>query len=268
MIHPGYMLNPGDMFSVDIDTVLWATGRRKLKGDAKAISEETSENDAEANELNQDDQAALAESAEAEDLETSIEEDPNDPAAIKERKASLKSAREMIDNVIEKDNPSATRKRELRQLRKQINVLVQHVKSDDSESKVANFQNNLNAVLTKVELSKNNLESEQSSEDTSTSIISTSLSRKSSSISRNDHIAALAQSYSQILNNKAYEQPWVPRDWMAPFAYVPRYLEVNYTICSAVYLRHPVARPGMAEVPTPFSIETGSLAHNWYLRRR
>jgi hypothetical protein len=67
---------------------------------------------------------------------------------------------------------------------------------------------------------------------------------------------------------KPYHTPWRPRDFMAAFAFIPRYLEVNQNICSAVYLRHPVAKPGLAEVPTPFHPETGQLTFNWYLRRR
>ncbi|KAI7219475.1 hypothetical protein KC365_g12305, partial [Hortaea werneckii] len=67
---------------------------------------------------------------------------------------------------------------------------------------------------------------------------------------------------------KPYATPWKPRDFMSAFAFIPRYLEVNQKICSAVYLRHPVARPGLAEVPTPFSHETMALGFNWYLRRR
>ena len=67
---------------------------------------------------------------------------------------------------------------------------------------------------------------------------------------------------------KPYATPWTPRPYMSPFAFVPRYLEVNHRICSAVYLRHPVARPGLTEVPSPFGGETMQLAHTWYLRRR
>jgi hypothetical protein len=68
--------------------------------------------------------------------------------------------------------------------------------------------------------------------------------------------------------SKPYATPWRPRDYMSAFAFIPRYLEVNQNVCSAVYLRHPVARPGLAEVPTPLSAETMGLAFNWYLRRR
>jgi len=66
---------------------------------------------------------------------------------------------------------------------------------------------------------------------------------------------------------KPYLTPWRPRPFIGPFAFIPRYLEVNQRICAAVYLRHPVARPGMSEVPTPFPSSIGQLAYNWYLRR-
>jgi len=85
--------------------------------------------------------------------------------------------------------------------------------------------------------------------------------------------AALETAIARIRENpadttKPYATPWRPRPYMSAFAFIPRYLEVNHNICSAVYLRHPVARPGLAEVPTPFPAETQQLAFNWYLRRR
>lgn len=64
------------------------------------------------------------------------------------------------------------------------------------------------------------------------------------------------------------EEVWEPKPYMSAFAFIPRYLEVNHSICSAIYLRHPVCKPGFAEVPTPFHQETGQLTFNWYLRRR
>lgn len=70
------------------------------------------------------------------------------------------------------------------------------------------------------------------------------------------------------LHIKPYATPWTPRPYMSAFAFIPRYLEVHHAICSAVYLRHPVARPGFSEVPSPFPESALQLAHNWYLRRR
>ena len=71
-----------------------------------------------------------------------------------------------------------------------------------------------------------------------------------------------------IDDSKSYATPWRPRDYMSAFTFIPRYLEVNQNVCAAVYLRHPVARPGLAEVPTPFGVETSGSAYVWYLRRR
>lgn len=64
-----------------------------------------------------------------------------------------------------------------------------------------------------------------------------------------------------------YATPWQPRAWMKPWVFIPRYLEVNHKICAAVYLRHPVARKGQAEVPTPFHYFSNQLAHAWYVTK-
>ncbi|CAD6501211.1 BgTH12-01465 [Blumeria graminis f. sp. triticale] len=68
--------------------------------------------------------------------------------------------------------------------------------------------------------------------------------------------------------SKSYPTPWRPRKFMSAFAFIPRYLEVRQSICAGVYLRHPVARPGLSEVPSPYPMEIMQLAYNWYLRRR
>lgn len=91
------------------------------------------------------------------------------------------------------------------------------------------------------------------------------LSKPDASIIREALITARE---NPIDDSKPYATPWRPREWMSAFAFVPRYLEVHHKICSAVYIRHPVARPGLAEVPTPYGLETNALAFNWYLRRR
>jgi len=260
MIHPGYMLNPGDLFAVDVDTVLWATGRPKPKSAAIASPSEEESTDVETTEESSADASAAETTTDnIEEPDVEISEDANDPESIKQRKSSLRSVREIIDNVIDKVDPSAARKRELRALRAKVNPLIGHVKDEDSALKIKDVEDQLTAILTKIEDSNPaSAETSESNEDLG----------PTSKRGRNEHIGALARLYSEELPLKQYEQPWVPRDWMAPFAFVPRYLEVNYTICSAVYLRHPVARPGLAEVPTPFGMETGALAHNWYLRRR
>ncbi len=67
MIYPGYLLNPGDMFQVDIERVLFATGAKKGKAiEASKPSEaaETDEPKAEAEEVEEVEEAATGGAAE------------------------------------------------------------------------------------------------------------------------------------------------------------------------------------------------------------
>lgn len=61
---------------------------------------------------------------------------------------------------------------------------------------------------------------------------------------------------------------FVPKPFMSAFAFVPSYLEVSYDTCSAIYLRDPVARPGLTEVPSPLPANVHALAANFYQRGR
>ena len=44
-------------------------------------------------------------------------------------------------------------------------------------------------------------------------------------------------------------------DYASPFLFVPAYIEVSFQTCSAIYVRHPTARPGYSEIPTPFDAD-------------
>jgi len=54
----------------------------------------------------------------------------------------------------------------------------------------------------------------------------------------------------------------------APSIFIPAYLEVSFASCSAVYVRHPSARPGVSEIPTPYDADGEVMAYTWewYLR--
>ncbi|KAI9031272.1 hypothetical protein DFJ74DRAFT_602098 [Hyaloraphidium curvatum] len=54
--------------------------------------------------------------------------------------------------------------------------------------------------------------------------------------------------------------------FMGPWMFVPEYLEVDYNICSAVFLRAPTLHPGRCEVPTPWPPEHHALTFEWYSR--
>ncbi|PPR00672.1 hypothetical protein CVT24_000960 [Panaeolus cyanescens] len=59
-------------------------------------------------------------------------------------------------------------------------------------------------------------------------------------------------------------------DYASPWLFVPAYLEVSYATCSAVYVRHPTARPGYSEIPTPYDADGALIryAWEWYVQRR
>lgn len=52
-------------------------------------------------------------------------------------------------------------------------------------------------------------------------------------------------------------------DYAAPFLFVPPYLEVSWPTCSLVYLRHPTARPGVSEVPSPYEADGEVMRLTW-----
>ncbi|GJJ12336.1 hypothetical protein Clacol_006577 [Clathrus columnatus] len=64
--------------------------------------------------------------------------------------------------------------------------------------------------------------------------------------------------------------PFVLPDYAAPFIFIPAYIEPSFSTCSAVYVRHPTARPGYSEIPTPYDAdgEVVRLAWEWYAKRR
>jgi len=57
-------------------------------------------------------------------------------------------------------------------------------------------------------------------------------------------------------------------DYASPHIFVPAYILPSYLTCSAVYVRHPTARPGYSEIPSPYDAggEVNSLTWEWYQR--
>jgi hypothetical protein len=64
--------------------------------------------------------------------------------------------------------------------------------------------------------------------------------------------------------------PFTLPEYASPFLFIPAYIEVAFQICSAVYVRHPTARPGYSEIPTPYDAdgEIVRLAWEWYAKHR
>ena len=261
MIYPAYQLNPGDMFQVEPERVMYATGAPK---DAKErrITRVFRR------------QSASTTKDPAPPVSTT-EPSPSlsNPESHEDRKTRLKSLLSSAKTILsDKSALSAKRKQALREFQRDLRQALVRP-SDTIDNQIAQVTTNLGLDVSP---SPSSSSSPSPSSDPATPSVpepafdpktaaAVALSKPDASMLR----AALAEARENPVDpSKPYATPWRPRDWMCAFAFVPRYLEVHHRICSAVYLRHPVARPYLAEVPTPFDDELNSLTFLWYLRRR
>lgn len=272
MIYPGYQLNPGDMFQVDPDRVMFATGATKnqdnyFKKQKKAETQAVTESEQEENESEEKEpEEGKEESGESEELTETKDATPQDEElSLKDRQKTIKNLLKNAKLILEDphDRLSANRKKEWRAFSKLVRATLSRLQSTspttttDLESQFALLKSKL--APTDAEKAK------EASAEAHARETAARISEEEEKTLRE----ALQRAYENpVDDDKPYATPWRPRPYMSPFAFIPRYLEVNQNVCAAVYLRHPVARPGLAEVPTPFHLETSQLAFNWYLRRR
>ncbi|PGH04159.1 hypothetical protein GX51_03666 [Blastomyces parvus] len=335
MRYPGYLLNPGDLFQVDPERVMFATGapkdpqqrrrgrQRRSRTPAKAASEESAESSP-----TEETTAASTEGAEESTENKENAEQPSENAEAKELSPEeardaltrlLSQAKEIMNN---KDVAAPAQRLNLNNFRKGVRQALSSAFSSTNvvEDLEAQFVQ-LKALAEKPPSeSKSTTEPSTSTQSSSPSpstssanlpesVLPTSTSPDNSAtkptsspstaqdpvlaaalkqaienptapidettlpqISEED-LAVLRQALYQMHENpidslKPYATPWRPRDYMSAFAFIPRYLEVNQNICAAVYLRHPVAKPGRSEVPSPYPDSINGAAFVWYLRRR
>lgn len=291
MIYPGYQLNPGDMFSVDPDRVLFGTGARKMKKtsnrsnldvqrsyekrqareEGKAIGESQEKDEFDMEDL-EGDMGALT----TEDAAEEVTADEQRAKYSKDLRALVKRAKTILGDS--KRDLSGKRKEELRSFARQVKTVFNTLKKtdvDETEATLEGLETSLAEILTKVpqdSLPAGEKPAVEAVEGASSNPQMQEVTKTDAYRARKDaellHAALERARANPVDVSKPYATPWEPREFMSAFAFIPRYLEVNQNICSAVYLRHPVARPGLAEVPTPFSAETMALGFNWYLRRR
>ncbi|KAI1107581.1 hypothetical protein F4804DRAFT_329313 [Jackrogersella minutella] len=292
MPYPSYRLNPGDMFQVDPDRVLFATGAPKFdenkeKGSKKRAQAAKAKAKAEAEEERKAAEAVAAEQAEAEAAESKEEEaaaaaaapaqDPDTTDAPEPEKLDMKPTREYIrgladkaKKIIQEDSPGANQKHKLRKFIAEMRHLA--ARSGHAKATPGEIAEELSNQLADISLVASGSLQPQPQEETPQVDNSNDIFNELSS----DELRTLEKRMAEHIRDNAenpwdpskpYRTPWRPRPYMSPFAFIPKYLEVNHNICAAVYLRHPVARPGNAEVPTPFAEPVNQLAFNWYLRR-
>jgi hypothetical protein len=288
MPYPGYLLNPGDMFQVEPERVLFATGqtktpeqvkkgreRRKAQREVNARRHEK-RIEARAQALKKAAAKVAAEKREA--VAPKPRQVPDEPVgdieARKQRRVDLQALVTQVKGLMEntKNPPSAKKKQELRKFTKDVRQTMASVNRkaiNDLDGDLAKLVDRLTLTAGKSLPAAKTSQPTPAAETAPASSSSSALITTVSNAAKRRARKALQESRQNVVDeSKPYATPWRPRPYMSAFAFVPRYLEVNHSICSAVYLRHPVARPGLSEVPTPFAPDTMQLAFNWYLRRR
>ncbi|KAL2414868.1 Small ribosomal subunit protein uS4m [Exophiala dermatitidis] len=281
MRYSGYQLNPGDMFQVLPERVMFATGQPKPSPKAQSKTEDA--NNEEDAPVENESVADENEAAEGEDdADVDIERDPRE--ILKDLQAQAKS---ILSSS--KQDLGAKKKKDLRAFAKTVKRLLSKssksstIMTDSVEAQFAELQNQLNirrenqaAGTSSLPSAHDEVSGSSKSSDTSAvaeaSETSADADKGASNLTDgeyNELLQALQSMHENpVDDSKPYATPWMPRDYMSAFAFIPRYLEVNHRICAAVYLRHPVARPGLAEVPSPFSDSVHTDAFGWYLKRR
>lgn len=301
MRYPGYLLNPGDLFSVEPEQVMYATGARKVRkdssqaqetrtgrSDAEEEGEETAEEAETATSIEDptttepatetgpvETTAPSTEHAHASDKAALLDHDDNEERIA--LRSLLQQARSILDDSKQKSTLSGKRKEELREFAKTTKKTLARFKGTEYRAAqddvpiretVQSLESTLAGVIAKIPAVSAAPTADVTDETTSKRSSEPMDRFNAQEDARLLHQAILRAQENPVDVTRPYATPWQPRAYMSAFAFIPRYLEVNQKICSAVYLRHPVARPGLAEVPTPFAADTMQLAHNWYLRRR
>lgn len=314
MQYPGYLLNPGDMFQVDPERVMYATGapkdrslrrsgriRRRLGAKKKEESEGEGEGEAAKAEEGRETKKKGKEAEEPEDPREMLKQMLSGAKGIMssskdlipaQRRQAIRAFQRSVKQVLSRSSTTTTMTDNLEAQFLALKNMIEEdtkraaEKAQKAAAKEAAKEETApsNASADTAEPSTPNSDSNTTTTTTTTTTTANNttnqvdeLAESLSSVELSDYSAAdlraLKRALEEIHENpidstKPYATPWRPRDYMSPFAFVPRYLEVNHNICAAVYLRHPVARPGRAEVPTPFDERISGAAFAWYLRRR
>jgi hypothetical protein len=253
MPYPGYLLNPGDMFQVEPDRVLFATGTPKPRDQNRKSRFERRtrrqtniiRNAAEAKRAER--RAAKAEKEAAEESEPSPKPPKSAPVPLGDpevrklrRQELMKIVRQIEDRIGDKKvRRTGKRKQEIRAMLRRAKAALIFINTKPIQELDTHIK----------EITQELLGMTEAEESADRKVIKKPKPESEMSPMMKQ---ALEKAIARIRENpadpmKPYATPWQPRPYMSAFAFIPRYLEVNHNICSAVYLRHPVARPGIAE---------------------
>jgi ribosomal protein S4 len=261
MQYAGYLLNPGDMFQVDVDRVLYATGAPKtieqIRTGRKLLKAQSRVKKGPAPPKAR----AVAKAASTTPAAGLIRTEADIQEVRKQRKLDFKELLVQVEDIMEdkRRRVGAKRKIAIRAFARDVRKAMSTVNRKNEKE----LDDQLAGLISKLAIAKNSPADAAAESESQAAPAGPSVEEQ-----RQFREAITRARENPIDESKPYATPWQPRPYMSVFAFIPRYLEVNHNICSAVYLRHPVARRGQSEVPSPFPEVHQQLAFNWYLRRR
>lgn len=264
MPYPGYLLNPGDMFQVEVDRVLYATGAPKtteqIRSGRKLHRAQRRAGKMGAAPKKKSVAAASVNATAASGPQANSRTQMDIKEVRKQRRLDLKELLTQAEGAMadKKRRVGAKRKIAIRSLVRDIRKAMSTINRKtpkELEEQLASLVSQL--AIAREGPAETSAADEAESSPTETSDAEQQALREAITRARENPID----------DSKPYATPWRPRPYMSAFAFIPRYLEVNHNICSAVYIRHPVVRWNQSEVPSPFGHITQQLAFNWYLRR-
>lgn len=306
MKHPSYLLNPGDLFQVEPERVLYATGhtktpferrmgrvgRRQAKAarlaeaegaeggapEAEAESKETAEEDTKKTKKGETEKEDTKETLQALLAQAKAVMSAGKDTLAPQRKQELRGFQKAVRRVLSRSESSTVLADSLEAQFSQLTLLLKAKRAEKKPEKKDAKPRPEDAFATdkgdaELASAKNDTDATASDKLSEAFAQATLGNDVDASELTDEEFETLKRALTQMRDNpldnsKTYSTPWQPRQYMSAFAFIPRYLEVNQNICAAVYLRHPVARPGSAEVPTPFGESIATPAYGWYLRRR
>lgn len=261
MPYAGYLLNPGDMFQVDVDRVLYATGAPKttdqIRSGRKLHKAQRRVKKLGTTPKKQRVATAQTHRAGAQPIaanQVDIEE------IRKQRRLDLKELLAQAEGTLsdKRRRVGAKRKIAIRTFVKDVRKAMSNLSRNNEKE----LDNQIASLISQLSIAKNGPEDAAAKKEAESKPAEPPSEEQQAL--RN---AITRARENPIDDSKPYATPWQPRPYMSAFAFIPRYLEVNHNICSAVYLRHPVVRRETSEVPSPFDETVQQLAFNWYLRR-
>jgi hypothetical protein len=230
MPYPGYLLNPGDMFQVELDRVLFATGTPKPRDQNKKtryerrIRRQTNITRSAADAKRAERRAAKAEK----ELESEAELSPKpprsaplvlgDPEVRKLRQQDLLKVVKQIEDRIgnKKVRRAGKRKQELRALLRRVKATIIFINKKSIQELDTEIKETTQELLGMTE----------EGESTDKGFVKKLKPESEMSPAMKQ---ALEQAIAQIRQNpvdptKPYATPWRPRPYMSAFAFIPQYL--------------------------------------------